>query len=104
MSGRISIGSVDFTEFSSSFDRVCCVSVRSFLVRNWCGYQFAVRTVDERRRALEFDSRGRRRFDSGRTYREPTAGIVLRFDCRDLSLAGIEFDNQTIDIIWFVLV
>nr|WP_246583804.1 DUF992 domain-containing protein [Bradyrhizobium iriomotense] len=27
----------DFATFSFWFDRVCCVSVRLFLVRNWCG-------------------------------------------------------------------
>jgi hypothetical protein len=76
MSGRLSISFVDFAPFSSAVDCVCCVSVRSFLVRNWCGCKFAVRTVGDRRRALLFDSSERRRFDSGRTYREP-AGILL---------------------------
>jgi hypothetical protein len=37
MSGRISISFVDFPAFSFEFDRVRCVLVRSFLVRNWCG-------------------------------------------------------------------
>jgi hypothetical protein len=37
MSGRRSIGSVDFAEFSICFDRVRCVLFASFLVRNWCG-------------------------------------------------------------------
>jgi hypothetical protein len=52
MSGSLSISFVDFAAVSSTFDRVCCVSVRSFLVRNWCGRNFAVRTVGDRRRAL----------------------------------------------------
>jgi hypothetical protein len=37
MSGRISIGFVDFTKLSFAFDRVCCALLMSFLVRNWCG-------------------------------------------------------------------
>jgi len=37
MSGRITISFVDFAAFSFDFDRVCCVSFRLFLVRNWCG-------------------------------------------------------------------
>jgi hypothetical protein len=37
MSGRISIGFVDFTRFSFDFVRVRCVLIRLFLVRNWCG-------------------------------------------------------------------
>jgi hypothetical protein len=37
MSGRRSIGFVEFTAFSFKFDRVCGVSFALFLVRNWCG-------------------------------------------------------------------
>ncbi|MGC2083716.1 MAG: hypothetical protein WA702_10200 [Bradyrhizobium sp.] len=37
MSGRISIGFVDFPAFLSDFDRVRIFSFTSFLVRNWCG-------------------------------------------------------------------
>jgi hypothetical protein len=37
MSGRRSISLVDFSSFSFGFDRVRRVSVRSFLLRNWCG-------------------------------------------------------------------
>jgi hypothetical protein len=37
MSGRRSISLVDFSSLSFRFDRVRRVSVRSFLVRNWCG-------------------------------------------------------------------
>jgi hypothetical protein len=37
MSGRISIGFVDFTAVLFDFDHVCCVSIKPFLVRNWCG-------------------------------------------------------------------
>jgi len=36
MSGRIKIGFVDLPAVLLEFDRVCCVSVRPFLVRNWC--------------------------------------------------------------------
>jgi hypothetical protein len=36
MSGRISIGFIDFAVYSFAFDRIRCVLVRSFLVRNWC--------------------------------------------------------------------
>ncbi len=39
MSGGLPIGIVDFSAFSSSSDRVCCVSFTSFLVRNWSGVQ-----------------------------------------------------------------
>jgi hypothetical protein len=28
---------VDFAQFSSRIDRVCCALMHSFLVRNWCG-------------------------------------------------------------------
>jgi hypothetical protein len=34
MSGRISIGFIDFAVCSFAFDRIRCVLVRSFLVRN----------------------------------------------------------------------
>src|SRR5205823_10860302 len=37
MSDGISISFVDFAVVSFTFDRVCCASFRSFLVRNWCG-------------------------------------------------------------------
>jgi hypothetical protein len=37
MSGGISISFVDFAAFSFDSDRVRCVSIRLFLVRNWCG-------------------------------------------------------------------
>ncbi len=37
MSGRISVGFVDFATFLFDLDRVRCVSIRLFLVRNWCG-------------------------------------------------------------------
>lgn len=43
MSGRLSIRFIDFAAVSPAFDRLCCVSMMSFLVRNWCGCQFAVR-------------------------------------------------------------
>jgi hypothetical protein len=33
----ISTKFVDFAAFLFDFDRVCCVSFRPFLVRNWCG-------------------------------------------------------------------
>jgi hypothetical protein len=46
-----------------------------------------VRTVGSRRQALQFKSCGRRRFDSHRASREPAAGSILRFHCRDLPLA-----------------
>ena len=36
-SGRIKDAIVDFAAFSLEIDRVRCVLVRSFLVRNWCG-------------------------------------------------------------------
>jgi len=36
MSGRIRDAIVDFAAFSLEIDPVHCVSVRSFLVRNWC--------------------------------------------------------------------
>jgi hypothetical protein len=38
MSGGISISFVDFAGFSFDFGRVHCLSLRSFLVRNWCGW------------------------------------------------------------------
>jgi hypothetical protein len=41
MSGRISVSFVDFTEFSYPFGCIRCVSIASFLVRNWCGVQEA---------------------------------------------------------------
>jgi hypothetical protein len=41
MSGRISIAFVDFAEFWYSFGSIRCVSIASFLVRNWCGVQEA---------------------------------------------------------------
>jgi hypothetical protein len=41
MSGRISIAFVDFAVFSYSFGSIRCVSIASFLVRNWCGVQEA---------------------------------------------------------------
>ena len=34
--GKISIGSIDFAAFSFALNCICCISVRSFLVRNWC--------------------------------------------------------------------
>jgi hypothetical protein len=37
MSGRMSISFVDFAAVLFDFDRVCYVSITSFLVRNWCG-------------------------------------------------------------------
>src|SRR5437016_3077852 len=37
MSDGTSISIVDFAVVSFAFDRVCCASFRSFLVRNWCG-------------------------------------------------------------------
>src|SRR6478609_11750495 len=37
MSGRISIGFIDFAVFSFDFDRVCFAFVQVFLVRNWRG-------------------------------------------------------------------
>ena len=37
MSGRIKDAIADFAAFSLEIDRVRCVLVRSFLVRNWCG-------------------------------------------------------------------
>src|SRR6266478_5381815 len=37
MSGQLKIAFVDFPAFSSECDRVCWRSMRSFLVRNWCG-------------------------------------------------------------------
>jgi len=37
LSGRMAISFVEFAAVSSAFDHVCCVLVRSFLVRNWCG-------------------------------------------------------------------
>jgi len=37
MSGRISISFVDFAALLFDFDRVRCVLMRLFLVRNWCG-------------------------------------------------------------------
>jgi len=37
MSGVISISFVDFAAFSFDYDRVRCVLMRLFLVRNWCG-------------------------------------------------------------------
>jgi hypothetical protein len=39
MSGGILIGFVDLAAFSFPFDSVCCGSMRSFLVRNWCGQE-----------------------------------------------------------------
>jgi hypothetical protein len=41
MSGRISIAFVDFAVFSYSFGSIRCVSIASFLARNWCGVQEA---------------------------------------------------------------
>jgi len=38
MSGRLMIAPIDFPPDLMMFGRVCCVSLRSFLVRNWCGY------------------------------------------------------------------
>ena len=37
MSDGISISFVDFPAVLFAFDRVCCVSLARFLVRNWCG-------------------------------------------------------------------
>jgi hypothetical protein len=37
MSGGTSIGFVDFAAFLFDFDRVRCVLMMLFLVRNWCG-------------------------------------------------------------------
>lgn len=34
----MSIGFADFAAILFGFIRVRCVSVRSFLLRNWCGY------------------------------------------------------------------
>jgi hypothetical protein len=48
MSDGRSSSFVDLTVGSSAFDRVCCVSVTSFLVRNWCGCRLTVRTVGHR--------------------------------------------------------
>jgi hypothetical protein len=39
MSAGISTGFIDFAAFSFDSDRVRCVLVRSFLVRNWCDPQ-----------------------------------------------------------------
>jgi hypothetical protein len=36
-SGRTTIGFVEFAAFSFFFLGVCCPSIQSFLVRNWCG-------------------------------------------------------------------
>jgi len=36
MSGRLSISFIDFTAVLFESDRVCRVSIRLFLVRNWC--------------------------------------------------------------------
>jgi hypothetical protein len=36
MSDGISISFVEFTVVLLDFDRVRCVSIKSFLVRNWC--------------------------------------------------------------------
>jgi hypothetical protein len=41
-SGRISIRFVDFPTFLFDFDRVRCVLLMSFLVRNWCGVHLVV--------------------------------------------------------------
>jgi hypothetical protein len=43
MSGRISIGFVDFAEFLLDFDPVRSASLTSFLVRNWCGFELTER-------------------------------------------------------------
>jgi hypothetical protein len=48
MSGGISIGFVDFAVFSENFVRVRCLSIRLFLVRNWCGPWPTVETLDTR--------------------------------------------------------
>jgi D-mannonate dehydratase UxuA-like protein len=37
MTGRITVGFVDFAEFSPGIDRVRYALMRSYLVRNWCG-------------------------------------------------------------------
>jgi hypothetical protein len=37
MSGRIEVSFVDWAAFSFDFDRVCCVSLQWFLLRNCCG-------------------------------------------------------------------
>jgi hypothetical protein len=37
MSGGIKVAAVDFPEHLAEVERVCNVSLRSFLVRNWCG-------------------------------------------------------------------
>ena len=42
MSGRLSIGFVDFPAVLSDFARVRCGSFASFLVRNWCGDKVSV--------------------------------------------------------------
>src|ERR1700760_892525 len=49
MSGRISIGFVDFTAFLFDFDTVRCTSMASFLVRNWCGTRPTIRSYLLRR-------------------------------------------------------
>jgi hypothetical protein len=38
MSGKINDAAVDLAAFSLAFDRVHYALVRSFLVRNWCGW------------------------------------------------------------------
>jgi hypothetical protein len=42
MSGKIVIGPDDFAAFSSQIERIRCVLVRSFLVRNWRGTRMPV--------------------------------------------------------------
>jgi hypothetical protein len=37
MSGGIKVAAVDFPAHLAEVERVCSVSLRSFLVRNWCG-------------------------------------------------------------------
>ena len=42
MSGGIKVAAVDFPEHLAEVERVCSVSLRSFLVRNWCGNRQAL--------------------------------------------------------------
>jgi len=56
MSGRLPISFADLLRFRLRSIALLS-SVRSFLVQDWCGCQFAVRTVGVRRRALQFNSR-----------------------------------------------
>ncbi len=62
MSGRLSIAFVDFTGFPVGFVCVRCVSVRAFLVRNWCGVEEGGlkrrRTIRTSRLAGRSDARG----------------------------------------------